>query len=74
LKTLARNGDLLGDLFRAVQARKRGQAKLLEGRGSAFAIWELLPNCWDEQVTKVKVTPLLFSPIGVALVGESSAV
>lgn len=37
------------------EVSKEGLAKLLERRGKAFAITELIQNCWDEDVTEVYV-------------------
>ncbi len=34
---------------------KEGLAKLLSRRGKEFAVFELLQNAWDEQVTRVDV-------------------
>lgn len=35
---------------------KEGLARLLERKGKAFAVLELIQNCWDEDVTSVIVT------------------
>jgi len=53
---------------------KKGLAKLMEGRGSAFAVWELLQNCWDEDVTEVKVTlePVPGRPLAVLTVEDDA--
>ena len=34
----------------------KGLAKLLERRGKAFAVLELIQNCWDELVSRVSIT------------------
>lgn len=35
---------------------KRGLAQLLERKGKAFILYELLQNAWDEETTRVEVT------------------
>ncbi len=35
---------------------KKGLGQLLEGRGKAFAVLELISNAWDQTVTRVDVT------------------
>lgn len=38
------------------EVEKEGLAKLLERKGKAFALYELLQNAWDQDVKKVKAT------------------
>jgi len=35
---------------------KEGLAKLLAKRGKAFVVFELIQNCWDQEITRVDIT------------------
>lgn len=46
------------------EVSKEGLAKLMERKGKAFIVYELLQNAWDQNITRVdlQITPVTLSP------------